>query len=351
MTGEKRLFRSRKALIGGVCAGVADYFNVDPVVVRILAVVFAFASAGLLIIPYVALWVVVPLEPKEVAPLDVQPQSVHSETYGAVDMGAPRKSDPSAPNGVSPAQAAGGRYTHASYAPAAHVPPEPPAGAARVRPVPPVGPTGTVHPPFAPPPTPPSYEGWASVHSQPTQPPAQPSRSGVKAALWVGSFLLFFGVSALFGSMVEGIVWWQYWPLIFVILGIVYMVIPAEEGHRMRRFVDGLMSFCAGTVLLAMSVGILAWQSLELMVMSLWPLLLMVVGLLLLGGALKSPSLTLLAGVLFAGFCVVGAVWYSAPGATEELVFSAPYGRDYHFDVQVWEDADFVAASSAAAIV
>ena len=40
MTSEKRLLRSRKALIGGVCAGVADYFNVDPVIVRIIMVVF-----------------------------------------------------------------------------------------------------------------------------------------------------------------------------------------------------------------------------------------------------------------------------------------------------------------------
>ena len=48
MTSEKRLLRSRKALIGGVCAGVADYFNVDPVIVRIIMVVFTLASGGLL---------------------------------------------------------------------------------------------------------------------------------------------------------------------------------------------------------------------------------------------------------------------------------------------------------------
>ena len=92
MTSEKRLLRSRKALIGGVCAGVADYFNVDPVIVRIIMVVFTLASGGLLGIAYILLWIVLPLEPKEEAPLDVHPQSVHSETYGTFEFGdTPRK--------------------------------------------------------------------------------------------------------------------------------------------------------------------------------------------------------------------------------------------------------------------
>ena len=89
MTSEKRLLRSRKALIGGVCAGVADYFNVDPVIVRIIMVVFTLASGGLLGIAYILLWIVLPLEPKEEAPLDVHPQSVHSETYGTFEFGGP----------------------------------------------------------------------------------------------------------------------------------------------------------------------------------------------------------------------------------------------------------------------
>lgn len=345
MTSEKRLLRSRKSLVGGVCAGVADYFDVDPVIVRILVVVFTFASAGLLAVPYVAMWVVVPLEPKEVLPLDVQPQAVHSETYGAVDVDASRKAEQGAPKGASAAQAAGWHYTHPSYTSAAHVPPEPPAGATRTRPIP--TPPATPVPPgnaqdaqqasFTPP-TPSAYEGWASQHAhQPLQPPAEPSRTGVRAALWVGSFLLFFGVSAMVASMVEDVAWWQYWPLIFVILGIVRMVVPGEEGHRMRKFVDGLIAFGIGSVLLTMSLGVLAWESIELMLTSLWPLLLVVLGLLLLGGALKSPSLTLLAGVLFVGFCVAGVVWYLVPGATEEFVVSTPYGRDYRFDVQPWE--------------
>lgn len=177
------------------------------------------------------------------------------------------------------------------------------------------------------------------MHAAPQQqPPARSSRSGVKAALFAGSFLLFFGMFAMVASMVEGVVWWQYWPLIFVILGIVGMVVPGEEGHRMRQFVDSLITFSAGVVLVLMSLDVIGWRSIEFMLVGLWPLLLIMVGLLLLGGALKSPLLTLLAGLCFVAFCVVGLLWYSVPGATEELVFSAPYGREYRFDMQPWEN-------------
>lgn len=348
MTNDRRLLRSQKALIGGVCAGVADYFSVDPVVVRIIAVAFTFASAGLLGIAYIALWVILPLEPKEVAPLDVEPQSVHSETYGSVDVRTSRKPEQGTPGSASPAQAASWRYTHPSYTSSAHVPPPPPAGASHAQPTSFTDSQKADQAPFVSP-TPPC-EGWVSAPTPPQRSTAEPLRSGVKLAVFAGSFLLFFGVSASVASMVEDMVWWQYWPLVFVILGMVRMVVPGEEGCRMRKFVDGLMVFSAGAALLMMSLGVVGWQTIELMLVSLWPLLLIVVGLLLLGGALKSPSLTLLAGVCFVAFCVMGLVWYSAPGATDEIVFSAPYGREYHLDVQPWDGSEAGSIASIATI-
>lgn len=44
--------------IAGVCAGVAEYFNVDPTIVRIATVVLAFSGPGL--IAYIAAWIVMP---------------------------------------------------------------------------------------------------------------------------------------------------------------------------------------------------------------------------------------------------------------------------------------------------
>jgi phage shock protein C len=59
----KRLMRSsRDKKIGGVCAGLADYFDLDPTIVRIvwLLAIF-FAGTGLLV--YLVLWIALPLAP------------------------------------------------------------------------------------------------------------------------------------------------------------------------------------------------------------------------------------------------------------------------------------------------
>ena len=65
----KRLMRSstdRK--IGGECGGIAEYFNADPSVVRILVVLIALATGCVFgIIAYLVAWVILPLAPR-VAP-------------------------------------------------------------------------------------------------------------------------------------------------------------------------------------------------------------------------------------------------------------------------------------------
>jgi len=51
MEPTKRLYRSRNnKMIAGVCGGIAEYLNIDPTVVRILAVIIpAFGWFGYLI--------------------------------------------------------------------------------------------------------------------------------------------------------------------------------------------------------------------------------------------------------------------------------------------------------------
>jgi len=59
----KRLMRSSTdKKVGGVCAGLADYFDLDPTLVRIvwLLAIF-FAGTGFLI--YIILWIALPLAP------------------------------------------------------------------------------------------------------------------------------------------------------------------------------------------------------------------------------------------------------------------------------------------------
>lgn len=51
MTG-KKLYKSPDKKISGVCAGIADYFNIDPTIVRIIAASLAFISVGTAAIIY-----------------------------------------------------------------------------------------------------------------------------------------------------------------------------------------------------------------------------------------------------------------------------------------------------------
>nr|NQU92310.1 PspC domain-containing protein [Bacteroidota bacterium] len=59
----KRLYRNRyDTVIAGVAAGLAKYFNLDPLLVRVLFVVFALFGAGGVIL-YIILWIAIPLDP------------------------------------------------------------------------------------------------------------------------------------------------------------------------------------------------------------------------------------------------------------------------------------------------
>jgi phage shock protein C len=61
--GRKRLVRrTDDKMIGGVCAGVADYFGLDPTLVRILTVVGAVLGLGSVVIAYLVAWAVMPTE-------------------------------------------------------------------------------------------------------------------------------------------------------------------------------------------------------------------------------------------------------------------------------------------------
>lgn len=62
-----RLYRSRRVkVLGGVAGGLAQYFNIDPIIVRILFVVFTLMH-GMGLVLYIILWIVVPEEPFELA--------------------------------------------------------------------------------------------------------------------------------------------------------------------------------------------------------------------------------------------------------------------------------------------
>lgn len=56
----QRLYRDPdNRILGGVCTGLGSYFNIDPVILRVLFVIFAFFAMGGAIV-YIILWAVLP---------------------------------------------------------------------------------------------------------------------------------------------------------------------------------------------------------------------------------------------------------------------------------------------------
>jgi len=64
MKKTKRIYRSGKErILGGVCGGIGEYFDVDPTIIRLLWVLFAL-GAGTGILVYIIAWIIIPRNPK-----------------------------------------------------------------------------------------------------------------------------------------------------------------------------------------------------------------------------------------------------------------------------------------------
>jgi phage shock protein C len=62
--GSKKLYRSRtNRWLFGVCGGIAEFFGIDPTVVRLVFVIGSLLGFGSFILIYLVLFFVVPEEP------------------------------------------------------------------------------------------------------------------------------------------------------------------------------------------------------------------------------------------------------------------------------------------------
>ena len=60
----KKRYRSRtNKIIGGVAGGIAEYFDIDPIIVRLA--LFGLVFSGAFILAYIAAWIFVPLTPSQ----------------------------------------------------------------------------------------------------------------------------------------------------------------------------------------------------------------------------------------------------------------------------------------------
>ena len=64
---KKKLYRSEKDYkIAGVCGGIAEYFDVDSTLIRLLTVIFVLLG-GAGVVAYIIAWIIVPKNPGQVS--------------------------------------------------------------------------------------------------------------------------------------------------------------------------------------------------------------------------------------------------------------------------------------------
>jgi len=69
MSTYRQLYRSNKnRMVGGVCAGLGEFFGIDPTVVRLLFVFGTLFGSGTALVIYLVLLVVVPEDPLGLPP-------------------------------------------------------------------------------------------------------------------------------------------------------------------------------------------------------------------------------------------------------------------------------------------
>ncbi len=95
----RRLYRSSsERVLGGVAGGVAEYFDLDPALVRVAWAVLILASGGIFLLLYIVMWFVVPEAP---------PGYLSGQTWAAPEPGAEGTEGAEAAEGTDAASSAG----------------------------------------------------------------------------------------------------------------------------------------------------------------------------------------------------------------------------------------------------
>ena len=147
---------------------------------------------------------------------------------------------------------------------------------------------------------PPNGAGTPWAPPTPAQPPAPPaptnrrSNGGVRAGL----FLIVLGLIFLAGQMLPGVAWWNLWPLLIVLVGVIQMFTPSHgDDWGPERIMDGLGTVIIGVIFLGNTLGIVSWTMWWTFI-TLWPVLIVALGVSILGKGLQQSWLRMLSPLL-----------------------------------------------------
>jgi phage shock protein C len=85
------LTSSHDRMLGGVAGGLAEYFDTDPTIVRLGLVLTTLITGGIVLIAYIALWIIMPEAPSSTVPglagSQAAPPAPRASTNGALVLG------------------------------------------------------------------------------------------------------------------------------------------------------------------------------------------------------------------------------------------------------------------------
>jgi len=97
MEKTNRLYRSATSRVfGGVAGGIAEYFDIDPIIIRMLFIIIALAGGGGVLV-YIILWIAIPSRPLVPPVFNMGAGDSSTPPPPPGDFGAP-SSDPGAYN-------------------------------------------------------------------------------------------------------------------------------------------------------------------------------------------------------------------------------------------------------------
>ncbi len=87
-TAPRRLFRDEKRkILGGVCAGLGHYFNIDPVWPRLLLALLTLGTSGVFLLIYIVMWIVLPVAELEETSVKKMYRDPDKKVLGGVASG------------------------------------------------------------------------------------------------------------------------------------------------------------------------------------------------------------------------------------------------------------------------
>jgi len=78
-------------MISGICGGLAEYFNIDATIIRLIFVFGALLGVGSFLLIYIVMWFVVPEEPVGgvQSPSPISPTQIYDEPSNPEDTSPP----------------------------------------------------------------------------------------------------------------------------------------------------------------------------------------------------------------------------------------------------------------------